>query len=183
MLPTPGPALPSSVSAASSQADLHPVSWESQSSCKWWSLACRNKGRSWGETGMRSGWLFQTAYASCMGRGQFLFEQILQGQQSFLPSFLLLTGTRASAPNSISPPPSCVLCTPVHTQTSGEQSSAILGWKTAAAASRQVCHQFLSAREVQFTSSVPGYTNSATRDIPGLTQQLPANCIDLHWYN
>lgn len=77
MLPTPGPALPSSVSAASSQADLHPVSWESQSSCKWWSLACRNKGRSWGETGMRSGWLFQTAYASCMGRGQFLFEQSL----------------------------------------------------------------------------------------------------------
>lgn len=105
---------------------------------------------------------------------------ILQGQQSFLPSFLLLTGTRASAPNSISPPPSCALCTPVHTQTSGEQSSAILGWKTAAAASRQVCHQFLSAREVQFTSSVPGYTNSATHDIPGLTQQLPANCIDLH---
>lgn len=67
----------SSVSAAFSQADLPSVPWESQSACKWWSLTCRNKGRSWGNTGMRSGWLFQTAHFNCTRQGQFLFVQPL----------------------------------------------------------------------------------------------------------
>lgn len=139
--------------------------------------------------------LLQTSHASCMAWGQFLFKiglfilflswmceqalAFLPGCLSFLPSFLLLMGTRAWAHDPFLSFTFVCSLLPQHTQARVEHGSASLWWKTKAAANTQGCRQFLSAKEVQFTSSVPGYTTSAIHDIPSCAQQLRAHtCAD-----